>query len=46
MLAKKIELFSKNKNRFLKKSNICKKNLYKFGNKYNLSKFENFFDKL
>jgi len=46
MLAKKIELFSKNKNRFLKKSNICKKNLYKFSNKYNLSKFENFFDNL
>lgn len=46
MISKKIESFAKNKKKSLKKANICKKNLYRFSNKYNLTKFDNLFDKL
>ena len=45
-ISQKIVLFSKNKKTFIKKSQFCKKKLYRFDNKYNLSKFENLFDKL
>ena len=45
-ISQKIDLFSKNKKGFVKKSQFCKKKLYRFDNKYNLSKFENLFDKL
>ena len=46
MITKKIEIFLNSKRNSLKKANVCKKNLYRFNNKYNLTKFENFFDKL
>ena len=45
-ISQKIEMFSKNKKTFIKRAKFCKKNLYRFDNKYNLSKFENLFDKL
>ena len=45
-ISQKIELFSKNKKTFIKKSQFCKKKLYRFDNKYNLLKFENLFNKL
>lgn len=45
-ISQKIEMFSKNKKLFIKRAKFCKKNLYRFDNKYNLSKFENLFDKL
>tara|TARA_B100000900_G_scaffold230759_1_gene195956 strand:- start:4142 stop:5260 length:1119 start_codon:yes stop_codon:yes gene_type:complete len=45
-ISQKINQFSKNKKNFIKKSQFCKKKLYRFDNKYNLSKFENLFDKL
>ena len=45
-MSKKIESFLKNEKPFIKKANFCKKNLYRFNNKHNLMKFENFFDKL
>lgn len=46
MITKKIKLFLDNKRDSLKKANICKNNLYRFNNRYNLTKFENLFDKL
>ena len=46
MITKKIEMFFNSKRNSLKKANVCKKNLYRFSNKYNLTKFENYFDKL
>ena len=45
-ISQKIKQFSKNKKNFIKKSQFCKKKLYRFNNKYNLSKFESLFDKL
>ena len=45
-ISQKIDLFSRSKKTFIKKSQLCKKKLYRFDNKYNLSKFENLFDKL
>ena len=46
MMSKKIQSFIIDKRDSQKKAIICKKNLYRFENKYNLSKFENLFDKL
>lgn len=45
-ISQKIELFSKNKKNFTKKSQFCKKKLYRFDNKHNLLRFEKLFYKL
>ncbi len=46
MLTKKIEMFVNKKKNFFKKAKFCKKNLYRFSNKLNISKFEKFLDNL
>ena len=45
-ISQKIKQFSKNKKNFIKKSQFCKKKLYRFDNKHNLLRFEKLFYKL